>query len=159
MIPRLVVAVAGLLALVLPLPRGGVLVVTVVGLVSLVFAVVRPGSAAASVVIAAAVLSWLATPPGSSHLTRLVALAFAVSLLHVSAALAAVAPSGGRVPTRLALRWLGWALVAGVVGVGVLGAASLAPDTRAGLPLTVIAVVAAGLGAALLVAVAHRQRA
>ena len=159
MIPQVAVAVAGLLALALPLPTGGLLVVTVVGVLSLVFAVLRPGSAAPAVVIAAAVLTWLATPSGSSHVARLVGLALAVSLLHAGAALAAVVPSGGRVPTRLALRWLGWAVVAATVGVGALGAASLLPSHTTGLPVTVIAVVASALGAVLLVSIAFRERA
>ena len=155
MIPRVSVAVAGLLALALPLPTGGLLVVTVVGIVSLVFAVVRPGSASPAVVIVAAALSWLATPSGSSHVARLVGLALAVSVLHVSAALAAVVPAGGRVPTRLALRWLGWAVVAATVGVGVLGAASLLPTARTGLLVTTAAVVGAAFGGVLLVAIAR----
>ena len=156
MIPRVAVAVAGLLALALPLPTGGLLVVTVVGAVALVFAVVRAGSAAPAVVIVAAVLSWLATPSGSSYVARLLGLALAVSLLHVSAALAAVVPSGGRVPTRLALRWIGWATSAAVIGTGALGAASLLPTARTELLVTTGAVVAAAFGGVLLVALARR---
>jgi len=158
MIPRVAVLVSGLLALALPLPRGGLLVVTVVGAVSLVFSVVRPGSAAPAVVIVVGVLTWLATTSGSAHEARLVGLALTVSVLHASAALAAVVPAGARVPTRLALRWLGWALLAWVVGVGALGAASTLPRGGAALlPLTVFAVAAAGFGAVLLVAIAHRR--
>lgn len=157
MIPRVAVAVSGLLALALPLPTGGLLAVTVVGLISLAFAVVRPGSAAPAVVIVAAVLTWLATTSGSLHNARLVGLAFAVSVLHSSASLAAVAPVAARVPTRVALRWIGWAVGAAAIGVGVLGAASLVPRQATALSVTVIAVVAAALGAVLLLAAAHRQ--
>jgi len=157
MIPRAAVLVSGMLALALPLPTGGLLVVTVVGVVSLGLSVVRPGSAAPAVVIVAAVLSWLATTSGPSHVARLVGLAFALSVLHASSALAAVVPAGARVPTRLALRWLGWAGAAAAVGVGALGAASLLPSGGAALlPVTVLAVGAAGLGAVLVVAVAYR---
>ena len=159
MIPRVAVAVAGLSAMALSLPTGAMLVVTVVGLGALVVTIVRPGSAAPAIVIIAAVLSWLGTPSGSCHVARLVTLAVVVSVLHASAALAAVVPVGARVPARLALRWVGWALVAASVGVGVLGVASLAPNARTALPVTVVAVVAACLGAVLLVALAHRQRA
>ena len=157
MIPRVAVAVAGLFALALPLPGGGMFVVTAVGLVSVVFAVARPGSAAPAMVIAAGVLTWLATPSGSMHDLRLVTLALAISVLHSGAALAALVPAHARVPTRLALRWVGWAAVAATVGVGALGAASLVPTGQLALPVTVIAVAAAGSGGALMVAFALRE--
>ena len=90
-------------------------------------------------------------------MARLVGLAVAISVLHATAALAAVVPAGARVPVRLALRWVGWGLAAAVLGVGALGAASLVPRRGTALPVTAIAVVAAGLGAVLLVGLALRH--
>ena len=156
MIPRGGVVVCGLLALALPLPRGGLLTVTALGLFALVFSVARPGSAAPAVVITAAVLTWLGTRSGALHDVRLVALALVVSVLRASAALAALVPRHSRVPALLALRWAGWAVVATAVGVGALGAASLLPGGDVALPVTVFAVAAAALGAAFFVAIAHR---
>src|SRR3954467_8885284 len=151
MISRLAMAVAGLLALALSLPSGAVPVLTVIGVLALGYSLVRPGSAGPALVISAAVLSWLATPSGAAHAARLVGLALAVSVLHASAALAALVPLHARVPGRLARRWAGWAAVATIVGVGALGAASLVPTGRTALPVTVVAVMAAGLSGAWLV--------
>src|SRR5256885_13163765 len=108
-------------------------VVTVIGLAALGHAVYRPGSTSPALVILAAVLTWLATPANELHVVRLVGLALAISVVHASAALAAVVPPRAHVPARLALRWAGWATIAAVVGVGVLGAASLLPTARTGL--------------------------
>ena len=154
MIPRVAMAVAGLLALGLPLPSGGVPVLSVIGVLALAYSLLRPGSAAPAVVIVAAVLSWLATPAGAAHAARLVGLALAISIVHASAALSALVPVGARVPGPLAWRWLGWAAVATALGVGVLGAASLLPQGGGALPVTVAAVGLAALGGALAVAFA-----
>ena len=151
MMPRLAMGVAGLLALALSLPTGAVPVLTVIGVIALGYSLLRPGSASPALVISVAVLSWLATPSGAAHVARLVGLALAVSVLHASAALAALVPLHARVPGRLALRWVGWAAVATTVGVGALGAASLVPTGRTALPVTVVAVVVAGLSGAWLV--------
>jgi hypothetical protein len=156
MIPRAAIVVCGLLGLGLPLPTGGILVVTVLGVIALGYSVARPGSSGPAVVIAASVLTWLATRGGAMHDVRLVALALAISVLHASAALAAVVPRHARVPARLALRWAGWAALAAAVGAGALAAASLLPAGDAALPITVFAVAAAALGAAVLVALADR---
>src|SRR3954447_12891506 len=156
MIPRLAMAVAGLLALALSLPAGAVPVLTVIGGLSLGYSLVRPGSAGAALVLSVAVLAWLATPSGSAHTARLVGLALAVSVLHASAALAALVPLHARVPGRLALRWVGWAAVATTIGAGALGAASLVPTGRTALPVTVVAVVVAGLSGAWLLTIVSK---
>jgi len=156
MIPRIALGVAGLVALALGLPTGGMFVVTVVGVAALVHSVYRPGSTSPALVIVAAVVTWLATPATELHDVRLVGLALAISVVHASASLAAVVPARARVPVGLVLRWAAWATAAAFVGVGVLGAASLLPTARPGLLVTTGAVIAAALGGVLLVAFARR---
>jgi hypothetical protein len=150
-IPRIALAVAGLAALVLPLPRatplGVVLLLT--GLVALGYAVLRPGSPGPALVIVTAALAWLATPDGPDRTARLAALALAVALVHSSAALAAVLPLRAGVPAGLLLRWAGWTAAATAVGGGVVAAASLLPTGVAPVPATVVAVLGVvGAGAA-----------
>lgn len=127
MSPRITLAVAGLAALVLPLPAATPLgvVLSVTGLVALGYSVARPGSSAAAVLIAAAALAWLDTPPGHQHLARLAALALAIAVVHSSAALAAVVPAHADVPAALLLRWAAWAVTAATLGGGVTLATSL----------------------------------
>ena len=155
MTPRVAMGVAGLLALVLPLPSGGVHVLTVIGLLALGYSLMRPGSAGPAFVIMAAILSWLATPAGSLHALRLVGLALAISVLHASAGLAALVPRHARVPGGLALRWVGWAAVTTTVGAGALGAASLISTSGTTLPVTVAAVALAAIAGAVAVASAR----
>jgi hypothetical protein len=121
-IPRSTVLAAGLAALALPLPAATVLGValTLTGLIALGLSVVRPGSAAPAVLIAAAALSWLSTPAGHGHAVRLVALAFALAVVHSSAALAAVLPARAAVPAGLLLRWAGWTAAATALGAGLV---------------------------------------
>jgi len=154
---KVVLAVAGLLALGLPLPTGAALVLSAVGLTALAYSIARPGSTGPTIVIGAGVLSWLATPAGDLRVARLVAMALAVTVVHSVAALSALVPSGARVPAGLLLRWSLWAAAATAVGVGVLGAASVLPATRTSLTVTALAVVVAGLGGVLVVAVARRD--
>ena len=156
MIPRAALLVAGLAALLLPAPALTILGIglTVVGLVALGAAVLQPGSAAPAVVIAAAALSWLAGP--SSGGLRLAALALAVSLVHASAALAAVVPAGARVPAPVLLRWLSGATAAAAAGVAVVVVAEQLGGRAA--PVLPTVVVLALLGAGLLAALAVRAR-
>jgi hypothetical protein len=160
--PRAALAVAGLAALLLPLPRatplGVVLLVT--GLVALGYAVLRPGSAGPAVVIATAVLAWLGTPDGPGRTARLAVLALALALVHSSAALAAVVPPRTPLPARLLLRWAGWTAAATAVGGGAVAAASLLPATAPPVPATVVAVLAvaaAGTAAGVLALTARRR--
>jgi hypothetical protein len=155
---RIAVVVAGLLALALPLPIGGMLVVSVVGLVALAYSFWRPGSNGPAFVVIVAVLEWLGTPSSDVHVARLVALALALCIVHACSALAAVVPPRADVPGQLVVRWVAWAAGATAVGVGVLGAASLLPSGRMSVSVTTVAVVAAGCGGVVLVALARGGR-
>jgi hypothetical protein len=161
-IPRGVLAVAGLAAVVLPLPRAtplGVLLL-VTGLGALGFSLVRPGSAGPAVLITATVLAWPATPDGPGRTARLAVLALALALVHSSAALAAVVPPRTPLPARLLLRWAGWTAAATAVGGGAVAAASLLPATAPPVPATVVAVLAvaaAGAAAGVLALTARRR--
>jgi hypothetical protein len=160
--PRIALAVAGLAAVLLPLPRAtplGVLLL-VTGLVALGFSLLRPGSTGPALVITTAVLAWLGTPDGAGRTARLAALALAVALVHSSAALAAVVPLRSPVPAGLLLRWAGWTVAATAVGGGAVAAASLLPATAPPVPATVVAVLAVAAAGALAggVAVSARRR-
>jgi hypothetical protein len=102
-------------------------VLSLTGLAALGCSVARPGSGAAAVLIAAAALTWVDTPPGRQHLARVAALALAVGVgvVHSSAALAAVVPARGRIPVTALLRWAGWTaavlIVRGVRPAGRVG--------------------------------------
>jgi hypothetical protein len=158
--PRAALAVAGLAALLLPLPRatplGVVLLVT--GLVALGYAVLRPGTAGPAVVIATAVLAWLGTPDGPGRTARLAVLALALALVHSSAALAAVVPLRAPVPPRLLLRWAGWTVAATAVGGGAVAAASLLPSAVPPVAATVAGVLAVALAGAAAGALALVRR-
>jgi hypothetical protein len=153
MTPRIVLAVAGSSALVLPLPELTILGVglTVAGLLALVHSLSRPGSYGPVVLITVAATSWLATPDDHQHLLRLGALALAVTLVHTSAALAAVVPTRAAVPAPLALRWGGWSAAATAVGCSAVAGAALVPSGGAGILLTVAAVLAATAAGSVLV--------
>src|SRR5690606_29804132 len=143
MTPRIVLAVAGSSALVLPLPALTVLGVglTAAGLLALLHSLRQPGSHGPLVLIAAAATSWLVTPDDHQHLARLGALALAVTLVHTSAALAAVVPARAGVPAPVALRWGGWTVAATAGGCGAVAGAALLPSGGAGTLLTVTAVL------------------
>ncbi|MBJ7452659.1 MAG: hypothetical protein JHC71_11310 [Blastococcus sp.] len=145
MTPRIVLAVAGSSALVLPLPALTILGVglTAAGLLALLYGLSRPGSHGPVVLIAAAATSWLVTPDDHQHLLRLGALALAVTLVHTSAALAAVIPTRAGVPAPVALRWGGWSAAATAVGCSAVAGAAVLPSGGAGILLTVTAVLAA----------------
>jgi hypothetical protein len=145
MTPRIVLAVAGSSALVLPLPALTPLGVglTAVGLLALLHSLRQPGSHGPLVLITAAAASWLVTPDDHQHLLRLGALALAVTLVHSSAALAAVVPTRAGVPAPVALRWAGWSAAATAVGCGAVAGAALLPSDGAGILPTVTAVLAA----------------
>lgn len=151
MIPRLALVLAGLAALVLPLPApdllGGGL--TLIGLLALGISAVRPGSTAPAVVIAAAAVSWLSTPDGDGHAARLAGLALALALVHASAALAAVVPARARVPLGLAARWAGWTAAATALGAGLMAGVSRFPASAGPVWPTVVAVLAVAALAAL----------
>lgn len=140
MTPRIALAVAGLAAVVLPLPSPTILGIglSAAGLVALWVAVASPGSPAPAVLIGAAALSWL-TSGSSGWGVRLVALAVAVTVVHSAAALAAVVPARSRVPAGLAVRWAGWSLAAAAGGVLVVAATGWLPAA----PSPVLATVAA----------------
>ncbi|MGY1843545.1 hypothetical protein [Modestobacter sp. SYSU DS0875] len=157
MSPRVALALAGLAALLLPAPELTVLGVglTVAGLVALGAAVVAPGSTAPAVLIGVAALSWLAGGDAGAW-GRLTALAFALAVVHATAALAAVTPRTARVPARLLLRWVGWAAGATAGGALAVAVAGLLPVPPA-VPTTVAALVGlAAAGGALLSARAVR---
>ena len=161
MTPRIALAVAGLAAIALPLPRAtplGVLLL-VTGVVGLGYSLLRPGSTGPALVIATAVLAWLDSPDGSWRTARLAALALAVALVHSSAALAAVVPVRAAVPPRLLLRWAGWTAAATAVGGGAVAAASLLPATAPPVPVTVVAVLAVVAAGAAAGALARRTHA
>ena len=148
---RIALGLAGLAALALPLPAptvlGGGLVV--IGLVALALAVLRPGSGAPAALLAAVALSWLSTPAGHVHDLRLGALALALAVVHSSAALAAVVPVRARIPAALALRWLGWTAVSTGLGIAAIVGASALSVALPPVPVTIAAVLAVGLLAAL----------
>ena len=151
MIPRAVLAVAGLAALLLPLPQAtplGVLLL-VTGLVALGYSLLRPGSTGPALLITVAVLAWPSTPDGPGRTVRLAVLALAIALVHSSAALAAVVPLRAPVPVALLLRWAGWTAAATVVGAGAVAAASLLPATAPPVPATVVAVLAVAVAGAV----------
>lgn len=141
---RVVLAGAGLVALLLPWPTPESLAgfATALGAGALVLAVRRPGSIGPLLVMAAAVVSWLSVP--SPGLVRTVAFAAAVFAVHAAAALAAAIPPGAGVDPRLPRRQA--ARSAGVFGGGCLLVAPTA--LLSGLPgsawLTVLGIVAAG---------------
>ena len=144
MTARLLVAVCGLAALLLPGPGldpAGV-VLTVVGLASLVIAVHQPGSAAPLVLIGAAATSWLVTGEGT---VRLVALAVCTAVVHSAAAWAAVVPARTPVAAAVVRRWVLRTAATTAAGIAVVGASALPPGTTAP-----VAAVIAGLLAALL---------
>jgi hypothetical protein len=153
MTPRIVLAVAGASALALPLPALTILGVglTVAGLLALLHSLSRPGSNGPLALIAIAATSWLVTPDDHQHLLRLGALALAVTLVHSSAALAAVVPTRAGVPARVALRWGGWSAAATAVGCSAVAGAALLPSGGAAILLTATAVVAAAAAAGVLV--------
>jgi hypothetical protein len=143
MTPRIVLAVAGSSALVLPLPALTMLGVglTAAGLLALLHSLRRPGSNGPLVLITAAATSWLATPDDHQHLLRLGALALAITLVHSSAALAAVVPTRAGVPVPVGLRWGGWSAAATAVGCSAVAGAALLPSGGAGILLTGTAVL------------------
>ena len=158
--PRIALAVAGLAAIVLPLPRAtplGVLLV-VTGVVGLGYSLLRPGSTGPALVITTAVLAWLDSPDGPGRTARLATLALAVALVHSSAALAAVVPLRAAVPAGLLLRWAGWTAAATAVGGGAAAAASVLPATAPPVPATVVAVLAVAAAGATAGALAVRRR-
>jgi hypothetical protein len=164
--PRIALAVAGLAALVLPLPGLTVLGVglTAFGLVCLAGSLTRPGSAAPALLVATAALSWLATPldaGGDGRWPRLAALALAVAAVHSAAALAAVVPVTAVVPARLGLRWAGWTTVAAAAGVATVALTDLVAGRAATAPVlptaVALALLAATLVAVLAAAVLRRR--
>jgi hypothetical protein len=152
MIPRIVLAVAGSSALVLPLPGLTILGfgLTAAGLLALLHSLSQPGSYGPLVVITAAATSWLVTSGDQQHVLRLGALALAVTLVHTSAALAAVVPTRAGVPAPVALRWGGWTAAATVVGCGAVAGAALLPSDGAGIAPTGTAVLAAAAAGSVL---------
>jgi hypothetical protein len=153
MIPRVVLAGAGLAALALPLPSPTILGIglTGAGLLALLAAWTTPGSAAPAVLIGISALSWVSSRHDGS-LVRLVALALALAVVHSAAALAAVVPSSARVPAGLALRWAGWTAAATAAGVLVAAAPALLPPPPGSVLVTVAALgilLVAGIGMVL----------
>jgi hypothetical protein len=152
---RLLVAVCGLAALLLPGPGldpAGV-VLTVAGLVALFVAVQQPGSAAPLVLIGVAATSWLVTGEGTG---RLVALAVCTAVVHSAAAWAAVVPPRTPVAAAVVRRWVLRTAALTAAGLAAVGASTLVPAV--GAP---VASVVAGLLAALLlgaVALLPRRR-
>lgn len=151
MSPRVALAVAGLVALALPLPAPTILGVGVTGagVLALGYSVARPGSTAPAVVIAAATISWLVTPPGHLQAGRLALLALAVTVVHSAAALAAVVPPRGRVPAAVLGRWGAWTAGAAGLGIAVVAATALPSGAVPPGPVTVAALAALAIAAAV----------
>ena len=146
MTARVLVAVCGLAALLLPGPAldpAGV-VLTATGLVALFLAVQQPGSAAPLVLIGVAATSWLVTG-GDAGTVRLVALAVCTAVVHSAAAYAAVVPPRTPVAAAVVRRWVLRTAAFTAAGLAAVGASALVPAT--GAP---VATVVAGLLAALL---------
>jgi hypothetical protein len=147
-IPRIVLAIAGLAVAVLPAPAAnpiGVAVV-VVGLTALWRAVLRPDGPGTAAVLGAGALSWLVFGADASPV-RLVAFALAVATAHSSAALAAGIPRAARLDRRTTWQWIARTAATTAVGTAVVAATALLP--RTGTPaLTVAAAVVAVTGAA-----------
>ena len=155
MTARVLVAVCGLAALLLPGPGldpVGV-VLTVTGLVALFVAVQQPGSAAPLVLIGVAATSWLVTGEGT---VRLVALAVCTAVVHSAAAWAAVVPPRTHVAAAVVRGWVLRTAALTAAGLAAVGVGTLVPTVTAP-----VATVVAGLLAALLlgaVALLPRRR-
>jgi hypothetical protein len=137
-IPRVVLAVAGVAVALLPAPAlnpiGVVLVLA--GLTALGRALLRPDGPGTAVVLGLGALSWLVFGAGASPV-RLVLFALAVATAHSSAALAAGVPRTARLDRRTALRWVVRTVATTAVGTAVVAMTALLPRTTS--PATTVA--------------------
>jgi hypothetical protein len=138
MIPRSVLAVAGVAVALLPAPALNPIgvVLLVAGLTALVRAVLRPDGPGPAVVLGLGALSWLVFDADASPL-RLFAFALAVATTHSSAALAAGIPRAARLDRRTALRWAARTLATTAAGTVLVAASALLPRTTS--PATTVA--------------------
>jgi len=153
-IPRIALLLGGLGALALAFagPTASGVVLTVLGAGALLLAVAQPGSAGPAVVIGAAAAGWLLRG-ADGGLLRLVGLALALAVVHFSAALAAVTPVGAWIDRGVLTRWALRCAATTAVGVLVVVATGLLPETgapawTAGIAL--VALAAAALAGRLL---------
>ncbi|QNE20906.1 hypothetical protein F1D05_27075 [Kribbella qitaiheensis] len=146
LLSRLVIAIAGTVALVVPTVQSWdqADLVPLLGVPLLLICLVLPDSTAAALFLIVVTAGWLMRAP--SELTfSLVVTAIALLAVHLASAFAAQIPSYGKVSRRALRRWLLPAMIAGLLGpvVAVAAAVVRGADVPGSLVVTVAALAAA----------------
>lgn len=146
LLSRLVIAVAGTVALVVPTVQSWdqVDLIPLLGVPLLLVCLVLPDSTAAALFLIVVTAGWIMRAP--SDLTfSLVVTAIALLAVHLASAFAAQIPSYGQVSRRALRRWLLPAMIALLLGpvVAVAAAVIRGADVSGSLVVTVAALAAA----------------
>jgi hypothetical protein len=142
LLSRLVVAIAGTVALVVPTVQSWdqLDLVPLLGVPLLLVSIVLPDSTAAGIFLVVVAGGWIARAPGEVGFSVVVT-AIALLVVHLAAAFAAQIPSYGKVSRRALRRWLLPAMIAGLLAPVVALAAAVIRG--AGVPGSLLVTVAA----------------